>query len=118
APFGLYSIFPTFTDAGHARISYTEDVFNTWDVNVHRKFRFFPLENPDGSVVPNAYIFAAEDNNIPYGPVLPYDSNDIVGIIRNVKPAGSGPVVGLENLDGLPASDRLIFNRVQVPDAT
>ena len=90
-------------------MAYSEDVLNTWDTNVHRKMRFFPLENPDGSVVPNAYILEAEDYN------LQYDSNDIVGIIRNVTPATAGAELGLENRDVYPFSDRLIFNRIKNP---
>ena len=119
--FGLYTIFPHFTDSGHPRVSYSEDALNTWDANVPRKVRFFPLENPDGSIVPNAYVFAFEDNNIPFGSIQPYDSNDVVGIIRNVMPAAdavNAPVIGVENLDGAPASNRMVFNRIQVPNAT
>jgi regulation of enolase protein 1 (concanavalin A-like superfamily) len=111
--FGLYANFPTFTDNGQQRISYSEDALNTWDVNVPRKIRFFPLRNADGSIVPNAYIFAAEDNNIPYGNIQPYDSNDIVGIIRNVEVAPTGAVFGLENLSGVPSTTQLVFNRIQ-----
>ena len=107
--FGLYSIFPHFLDNGKARISYSEDALNTWDANVPRKVRFFPLKNADGSVVPNAYVFAFEDNNIPYGSIQPYDSNDVVGIIRNVQAAPNAvnaPALGIENLDGVPSSTR------------
>ena len=111
--FGLYANFPTFTDNGHQRMSYSEDALNTWDANVSRKVRFFPLENADGSAVPNAYIFAAEDNNIPFGNIQPYDSNDMVGIIRNVSPAASGATLGLQNLSGAPSTTRLVFNRIQ-----
>jgi fibronectin type 3 domain-containing protein len=121
ANFGLYTIFPHFTDSGHSRISYSEDALNTWDASVPRKVRFFPLENADGSVVPNAYVFAFEDNNVPFGSIQPYDSNDVVGIIRNVKAAANAvnaPAIGVENLDGAPSSTRLVFNRIQVPNAT
>ncbi|MDB5303684.1 MAG: hypothetical protein JWM97_1233, partial [Phycisphaerales bacterium] len=121
ASFGLYSIFPHFTDSGHSRISYSEDALNTWDANVPRKVRFFPLKNSDGSVVPNAYVFAFEDNNIPFGSIQPYDSNDIIAIIRNVRPAANAvnaPAIGVENLDGAPYSNRMVFNRIQVPNAT
>ena len=53
--------------------------------------RFFPLENSDGSVVPNAFVFTAEDNNMFFPPnIQPYDSNDVVGIIRNVTVAPGG----------------------------
>lgn len=120
--FGLYANFPTFTDNGQQRISYSEDAFNTWDTTVPRKFRFFPLKNADGSVVPNAYVFEAEDNNKFFPPnIQPYDSNDIVGIIRNVKPAPDAtgaPVLGLENLDQVPSNTRLVFNRIQYPNTT
>ena len=120
--FGLYANFPTFTDNGQQRISYSEDAFNTWDTTVPRKFRFFPLRNADGTVVPNAYVFAAEDNNKFFPPnIQPYDSNDIVGIIRNVKPAADAtgaPVLGLENLDQVPSNTRLVFNRIQYPNTT
>jgi regulation of enolase protein 1 (concanavalin A-like superfamily) len=117
--FGLYGNFPTFTDNGHQRISYSENALNTWDTKVPQKVRFFPLENADGTIVPNAYIFAVEDNNIPYGNIQPYDSNDIVGIIRNVKPAigaTNAPVLGLENLSGVPSTTQLVFNRIQNPN--
>ena len=114
--FGLYANFPTFTDNGHQRMSYSEDVLNPWDTNVPRKVRFFPLENADGSVVPNAYVFACEDNNVPFGNIQPYDSNDLVGIIYNVKPAADGAVLGLQNLSGVPSTTRLVFNRIQNPN--
>lgn len=117
--FGLYTNFPTFTDNGQQRVSYSEDALNTWDANVPRKIRFFPLENANGTVVPNAYVFAAEDNNIPYGNIQPYDSNDLVGIIRNVTAAPGAPngaVLGLTNLSGVPSSTQLVFNRIQNPN--
>ena len=77
--FSLYTIFPHFLDNGQPRISYSEDALNTWDTAVPRKFRFFPMENADGSVVPNAFVMTVEDNNIPFGDIQPYDANDIVG---------------------------------------
>jgi len=114
--FGLYAIFPGVTTSnGQPDIHYSEDAFNTLDPTYHRKFRFFPLENADGSVVANAYVVAAEDYNSPT-----YNSFvNFVGIIRNVKAAPgapNGPVLGLQNLDGQPFTDRLIFNRIQVPN--
>ncbi|HSU68587.1 MAG TPA: hypothetical protein VLJ39_17030, partial [Tepidisphaeraceae bacterium] len=114
--FGLYGNFPTFTDNGHQRLSYSEDALNTWASNVARKMRFFPLKNSDGTVVPNAYVFAAEDNDTPFGPIQAYDSNDIVGIIRNVQAApggANGAVLGLTNLDGIPSTTQMVFNRIQ-----
>jgi fibronectin type 3 domain-containing protein len=113
--FALWAQFPHFVDNGQQRIAYSEDSLNAWDASVHRKFRFFPLENPNGSIVPNAYIFAAEDWNVQY------DSNDIVGIIRNVKAAPNAvgaAAIGITNTDGVPFNNRLIFNRIQVNDPT
>ena len=79
--------------------------------------------------MPNAYIFATEDYNVTY------DFNDVVGVIRNVKPgpnatnttsstpppgstgssSGSiGNISGLSvlNLAGAPSNDRVVFNRI------
>jgi hypothetical protein len=40
-----------------------------------------------------------------------------VGIIRNVKPATGTKSIGIVNQDGAPAQDRVIFNRIEIPDA-
>jgi len=118
--FGLYAVFPNV--AGVQHIAYSEDALNTWDATVSRKVRFFPLENPNGSVVPNAYVFSTEDNNKFFPPnIQPYDSNDFVGIIYNVKAAPgapNGPVLGLTNPDAIPGSSTLVFNRIQNPNST
>jgi len=116
--FGLYAIYPgVSTSNGQPDTHYSEDAFNTLDPTYHRKFRFFPLENADKSVVPNAYVVAAEDYNNPQ-----FNSFvNFVGIIRNVQPAPDAvgaPVIGLENLDGLPYADRMFFTRIQIPNAT
>jgi hypothetical protein len=105
--FGLYGNFPTFVDNGHQRVSYSEEALNTWDAASPRKVRFFPLENPDGSIVPNAYVFAIEDNS------ASYTFTNLVGIISNVKAVPDGAVLGLENLSGAPSTTRLVFNRIQ-----
>lgn len=114
AAFGLYAIFPAVTTSdGNPDTHYSEDALNTLATNSTRKFRFFPLENPDKTIVANAYIVAAEDyNNSQYNSFV-----NFVGIIRNVEPAADAvgaPVIGLVNLDGAPFTDRLIFNRIQV----
>jgi fibronectin type 3 domain-containing protein len=111
AIFGLFASFDAFPDAnGHARIAYSEDVFNTYDTSGNnRKVRFYPMRNPDGSVVPNTFIFATED----YGVAPSYDSNDVVGIISNVAAAPSGPEIGLTNQDVVPFPDRMTFNSIQ-----
>ncbi len=106
--FSLLSIWPTFTNTdGSTREVYSEDSLNTWDPNVQRKVRFYPLKNADGSVVANAYVVGVEEFT------SGYDSNDVVFIIRNVTPAPAGPELGLSNLDGTPFADRLVFSRVQ-----
>lgn len=106
--FGIYTEYPAFT----YRHAFSEDALNTWETNSQkrRKIRFYPLKNPDGNVVPNAYVFAAEDYNVVY------DYQDGVGIIRNVKLAPATPTIGLQNTDGLPSNDRMVFNRITNPD--
>ncbi len=106
--FGLYVTFPIFGNT-----AYSEDVLNTKENTVanRRKMRFYALKNQDGTVVPNAYVFTSEDYvNDTNGA---YDTNDFMGIIRNVQPAAAGAEIGLENVDGAPFADRLIFNRIQ-----
>lgn len=110
--FGLYSIWPTFTNKttdNFTRTVYSEDSLNTWESIVanRRKVRFYPLKNSDGSVVPNAYVFAFEEFN------QAYDQQDVVGIIRNVKAAPAGPEMGLENTDNAPFNDRLVMSRIK-----
>jgi hypothetical protein len=115
APFGLYGDFngTLFEINGLPRGVYSEDAFNTWDANNKKKVRFFPLKNRDGSVVPDAFVFAFEEFN------AGYDSNDVVGIVRNVRPAPAGPEVGTENLDRrAPFPNRLVFNRISVQPPT
>src|SRR5205807_5753169 len=84
--FSIYGVFPAFTN----REVYQEDSLNTWEPTAanRRKIRFYPLKNADGTVVPNAYVFAFEEYT------LSYDQNDVVGIIRNVKAAPAGPEIG------------------------
>ena len=54
ASFGLYATFPSLS-----RTSYSQSSLNTWESNTadRRKARFYPLKNPDGTVVPHAYVF-------------------------------------------------------------
>ena len=118
SPFSMYAIFPgASTPDGSLDVHYSEDAFNTLDQAHPRKFRFFPLENADGSVVANAYVVAVEDFNSPQ-----FNSfTNFVGIIRNVVPASdatSAPVLGLTNLDGVPSTTRMIFSRIQEPNPT
>jgi len=107
--FGIYGTFPAFTN----REVYSEDALNTWESTTanRRKVRFYPLKDVGGNTVPNAYVFAFEEYT------LSYDQNDIVGIIRNVKPADDGPEIGLQNMDGQPFADRMVFNRIENLDS-
>ena len=108
--FGLYTSWPGFSNTE----IFSEDALNTTDAdpNYRHKVRFYPLKNADGSVVPNAYVLAFEEFTAPANGS--YDNQDIVAIIRNVRPAPAGPEIGLQNLDGAPFPDRLVFNRIQL----
>ncbi|HYO10740.1 MAG TPA: choice-of-anchor D domain-containing protein [Tepidisphaeraceae bacterium] len=120
--FGLYGLFPSMYpniyNAPGGTEAYSEDRLNAaYDPDSPRKVRFYPLKTANGDVVPNAYVFAMEDY------LAGYDTQDVVGIIRNVKPAAAasaGPEIGFENTDNVPFTDRLVFNRIQVqpPDTT
>jgi fibronectin type 3 domain-containing protein len=112
-PFSLYATFPgTTTSDGSLDIHYSESSFNTLDTAHPQKFRFFPLENADGTTVANAYIVAAEDfNNPSFNSFV-----NFVGIIRNVAPASDAtgaPVAGLTNLGTAPGSNQMVFDRIQ-----
>jgi fibronectin type 3 domain-containing protein/regulation of enolase protein 1 (concanavalin A-like superfamily) len=105
--FGLYAQYPNFVTNGQERVSYSESALNTWDAANPQKMRAYPLKNPDGSVVPNAYVVAFDDYN-----VNNYFTT-MVAIVKNIKPLAAGPVLGLEALGSEPSSTRLVFNRVQ-----
>ena len=63
--------------------------------------------DPDGSLDPHAYTVTTEEAPISVGP----DYNDVVYVVRNVVPAGSGGgALQLLNGDGEPSSDRMFFN--------
>ncbi len=114
SPFSFYFVSNVQVQG---RIGTSEDAFNTWDTTNQRKFRFFPMENPDGSVVPNEYIMTSTEWDAPIG----YDFTNIVAIVSNVKAApGSpnAPLLGLQDLNALPGSSTMIFNRIQNPNAT
>lgn len=107
--FGFYSIWPGFS----GREIFSEDVLNTSELtpaNQH-KVRYYRLRDGSGNIVPDALIMAHEEFvNAPDGN---YDNQDIVAIVRNVRPAGDGPEIGTENQDAAPYYDRLVFHRIQ-----
>ena len=75
--FGLFSQWR----AQNNRIVYQQDFRNTFITSSQRRmFRFYPLKNPDGSTVPNAYVVGNEE-------AFNRDYQDGVYIIRNVKAA-------------------------------
>jgi fibronectin type 3 domain-containing protein/regulation of enolase protein 1 (concanavalin A-like superfamily) len=115
AAFGLYFV-SNIKDNGANRIGYTEDALNTWDTTDSRKFRFFPMETPNGTVVPNTYIMTTTEWNAPIG----YDFTNVVAIISNVTaaPGAAGPVMSLQNTNALPDSNTMIFNRIQDQNPT
>ena len=83
ASFGFYSSWPFFAD----REVFSEDALNTWEptaANQH-KVRVYPLKDSTGAAVENAYIVATEENT------SGYDYQDVVVIVRNVRPFGTGP---------------------------
>jgi glucose/arabinose dehydrogenase len=115
AAFSLLALFPGKTNAdGTAREATSEDVLNFWepDPSLRQKVRFYPLKNPDGSIVANAFVFAFEEAE------GAGDNQDFVGIIRNVAAAPGTAEIGLENLANAPYADRLVFNKIGKLNAT
>ena len=125
SPFSLYATFPgTTTPDGSLDTHYSEDALNTLDPADPRKFRFFPMETANGTIVPNTYIVAIEDYNDP----TTYNSFiNFVGIISNVKPAPNAalgstpssptgnnpPAMGVQLNGTAPDSTNLVFNTIK-----
>ncbi len=119
AVFGFYNPSATVkvNGAGPLVTGYSQDALNTYDTTDQRKFRFFPAEHADGSVIPNSYIMTSTEWYSPAG----YDFTNIVAIVSNVMPAPNapgGPVLTVNNPVALPHSNALIFNRIQFPNST
>ncbi|WP_221391593.1 putative Ig domain-containing protein [Dyadobacter sp. NIV53] len=74
--FGFYSRWPYFNN----RHLYSEDALNTFTGAVPHHVRVYPLKNSEGAVIENAYIIATEEH------ISGWDYQDIVVIVRNVKP--------------------------------
>ena len=95
-----------------SRTGYSEDQFNTFDTTDDRKVRFFPMENADGSVVPNAYIVTTTEWYNPSG----YDFTNLVAIISNVKAAPgapTAPTIGVTDPYAIPGSTNVLFDTIQ-----
>ena len=105
--FALYSEWPYFQN----RVLSQEDARNTFSGAFPHHVRVYPYRTAAGAT-PNAYVLATEETLT--GP----DFQDVVLLVRNVRPSAlSSGKIAVENMDGVPFSDRLVFNRIQTPDA-
>jgi len=111
AAFGFWNEWPYWETPQNGIGNYVvfqEDALNTWD-SVKHHLRVYPYKNPDGSPAANAYIVTTEEAPVSVGP----DYNDVVYVVRNVKPPGSsggGGALQLINRDGQPSADRMMFS--------
>ena len=108
--FALYGNFTLGSDKKPInRDVFSEDSLNTWETNTNKqkKVRFYKLRDSGGNVVENAYVVTFEEYNVTF------DQNDIVAIVRNVKPAVAAAELGIENLDNAPFADQLVMSRVR-----
>ncbi len=115
--FGFYNPSATVKVNNVLVTGHTQDALNPWDTTDPRKFRFFPLENSDGTVVPNSYIMTSTEWYSPAG----YDFTNLVAIVRNVTAAPAapgGPVLSVINPTAVPGSNTLVFNRIENPNTT
>ena len=124
--FGFYSFWPT-NDFFRERNVYTQDELNTFPSAIPHQMRAYPYKAADGVIEPNTYVLATEEFS------QGYDYNDIVVVVRNVRPSTEDPFscnqgepitasrvlsqsVGggleLQNPSGAPFADRLVFSRV------
>jgi hypothetical protein len=97
--FSFYTKWPFFSN----RYVYGEDGLNTWESNTNyrHKIRAYPLRDANG-LVPNAYIVVSEDGPATNG-ASAQDYQDIVYIVRNVRPADGGDIY-VENRDWIPVA--------------
>ena len=115
-PFGMYFV-SNIKDNGVDRVGYSEDALNTFDTTNDRKFRFFPMETPNGQAVPNTYVMTSTEYNAPAG----YDFTNIVAIISNVTAAPTAPAapaLTVINPDAIPGSTNVMFNAIYFYNAT
>jgi PKD repeat protein len=80
--FGFYSIWPFFGN----REVFSEDNLNTFTGAIPHHVRVYPLKDSAGTVVTNAYVVATEETT------SGFDYQDVVVVVYNVRPFGSGPV--------------------------
>jgi hypothetical protein len=96
--FGFYSVWPFFGN----RSVYSEDALNTFDAETPHHVRVYPLRE-NGALAQDTYVVAFEEHT------SEHDYNDVVVIVRNVRPAAptitagpdkSGQIGGLIVLSG------------------
>ncbi|ADI15981.1 choice-of-anchor D domain-containing protein [Truepera radiovictrix] len=106
-PFGFYSFWPT-NRFFNQRYVYTEDRLNTFQGAVPRQVRAYPLVE-NGETVENAFVLATEEFS------QGFDYNDVVVLVRNVAPASTADIDGLQvtNPLGLPFDDRLVLHSIR-----
>ncbi|WP_432479592.1 putative Ig domain-containing protein [Nocardioides sp. GXQ0305] len=78
--FGFVSRWPFFAN----RMVYSQDSLNTFTGAIGNHVRVYRLVE-DGATVPNAYVVATEEHT------SGWDYNDVVFVVRNVRPAGEEP---------------------------
>jgi len=118
APFGLVTQYPKFTNPdGTITNVYSESTLNkrmylssSNSSLVHMKF--YPYIDQNGNTVKNAYIVAEEEFNQDNVS----DSQDLVFVVTNVKPAPTAPTLAVQNLTGFPSDQIASFNVVQNND--
>ena len=81
ASFGFYTRWPVFNN----RRVYGEKALNTFSGAIPHHVRVYPLKDGGGTVVPNAYVVAIEEQ------VASFDYQDLVVVVRNVQPATPVP---------------------------
>ncbi|BAC87988.1 FG-GAP-like repeat-containing protein [Gloeobacter violaceus] len=82
--FGLYSVWPFLSN----RTVYSEERLNTFSGAIPHQTRIYPLKKSDGTREPNAYVVSIEETTINF------DFQDLVLIVRNVKPVPPGDFYG------------------------
>jgi glucose/arabinose dehydrogenase len=109
-PFALFATFPGFSNTdGTNREVYSEDSLNLWETIAanRNKVRVYPLRGSDGTPISDGYVLAFEEFT------RDYDNQDVVLVLRNVRPAPAGPEIGLSNVAYGPWADRLVMSKLK-----
>jgi hypothetical protein len=77
-------------------VVFQEDALNTWDTGGEAPHAGLPVQEPRRLARPHAYIVTTEEAPFSVGP----DYNDVVYVVRNVKPASSGGGGALQLING------------------